>query len=155
MAVRITNSNQNAVTRPGSFPMSPFRMFEDYFNDWALSRLGMDRDRENWSPPMDVLEKDGNLILKVQVPGIPEKDINIKLEGSLLTISGEKKSTEKTSDANCCQSEISYGTFTRTFTLPETVDVDKISASFKNGALTITLPGRPESKPRTIEIDRQ
>ncbi len=155
MEVRITHSNRNSATQPGHFPISPFRMFEEYFNDWAMNRFGADRDRESWNPPMDVLEKDGNLILRLQVPGISEKDINLKLEGSVLTISGEKKSTDDAKDADYRQSEISYGSFSRTFTLPETVEAEKISASFKNGILTVTMPGRPEIKPRTIKINKQ
>ncbi len=155
MEVRILHPNRNAVAEPRHFPISPFRMFEEFFNDWALNRLAADRDRESWNPPMDVLEKDGNLILKLHVPGISERDINLKLEGSVLTISGEKKSIDNGKDADFRQSEISHGSFTRTFTLPETVEADKISASFKNGILTITLPVRPEVKPRTIKINKQ
>jgi HSP20 family protein len=155
MEVRITNSNRNAVTQTGHFPISPFRIFEEFFNDWAMSRLGADRDGESWNPPMDVLEEDGNLILRLQVPGVGEKDINLKLEGSTITISGEKKSPDEVKDATYRQSEISYGSFSRTFTLPETVEADKISASFKNGILTVTMPGRAEIKPRTIRINKQ
>lgn len=156
MTVQISTKNRNPeTTRSRSFPASPFRLFEDFFNDWAVRAIESDRERSAWVPPVNVLEKDGNLILKVEVPGVAEKDIDLKIDGSRLTISGEKKQDEKVEASSLHLSEISYGTFTRSFTLPDVVDPDKVGAKFKNGILTITLPSKPEARPRTIKVNAQ
>ena len=130
-------------------------MFEDFFNDWAVRSLQADRGSETWAPPVDVIERDGNLLLRVEVPGISEKDIDLSIDGSVLTIRGEKKQAEQKETGTTHQSEISYGIFSRSFTLPGTIEIDTVSAVFKNGVLTITLPGKAESKPRSIKINAQ
>jgi HSP20 family protein len=154
MTVQITASNRNFEgQRPRNFPTSPFRMFEDFFNDWAVRSLQAEHRDDTWVPPVDVIEREGNLLLRVEVPGISEKDIDLNIDGSVLTIRGEKKQAEPKESGTTHQSEIAYGLFTRSFTLPDTVETDKISAVFKNGVLTITLPGKPETRPRTIKIN--
>jgi len=103
-------------------------------------------------PAVDVLEKDGNLILRAEVPGMNQKDIDLKLEGNVLTMKGEKKSSAEENDDNYRRIESCYGSFTRSFTLPETVEHDKIRADYKDGILTITIPQKPEVKPREIPV---
>jgi len=99
-----------------------------------------------------VLEREGSLILMVSLPGINEKEIELKVEGQVLTIKGERKSLE--SDGYTYhQSESRFGTFSRSFTLPETTDLDNINADYKNGVLNIAVPQKPEIKPRTIKVN--
>jgi HSP20 family protein len=150
MQVRIAASNRQPEASHGSFPVSPFRLFEDFYREWA-SRVN--HMQGEWKPPVDILEKDGNLILRAELPGIVEKDIDIKLEGMVLTIKGERRSDFESDGYSVYQAEGYYGPFSRSFTLPETVDPEKISANFKNGVLSISLPQRPEIKPRSIKVN--
>jgi HSP20 family protein len=127
------------------------QLFDELFNDFPFTRWNAAR-RENWMPAVDVLEKDGNLILRAEVPGMNQKDIDLKLEGNVLTMKGEKKSSAEENDDNYRRIESCYGSFTRSFTLPETVEHDKIRADYKDGILTITIPQKPEVKPREIPV---
>ena len=126
------------------------RLFESLFKEFPFN--GFLSDRETGMPAVDVLEKDGNLILKAELPGIEEKDIELKLEGNVLTLKGERKLEDKEEKDNYHRVETFYGSFSRSFTLPETADRDTISADYKNGVLTVTVPQRPESKPRAIPV---
>jgi HSP20 family protein len=149
MAPNITRSENDKVGR--NYPPSPFRMFEDFFNDWAV-RSAENRRSEGWVPPVDILEREGNLILMVSLPGISEKEVDLKVEGQTLTIKGERKSLEP--DAySYHQAESRFGAFSRSFTLPETTDLDNIKADYKNGILSIAIPQKPEVKPRTIKVN--
>jgi HSP20 family protein len=132
-----------------SYPPSPFRLFEDFFNDWAVRSSARS---ETWKPPVDVIEKDGNLILHIEVPGVDEKGIDLKLEGRVLMIKGERKSESETNGVTYHQVESYYGPFTRSFTLPDGADRDQIKASYKNGVLTVTIAQKTEAKPRSISI---
>jgi HSP20 family protein len=127
------------------------QLFDEFFSDFPFSRWS-NSSRDNWMPSVDILEKDGNLILRVEVPGMSQKDIDLKLEGNVLTIKGEKKHSQEESNGNYRRIESSFGSFTRSFTLPETVDRDKIHADYKDGVLTITVPQKPEVKPREIPV---
>jgi len=108
--------------------------------------------RESWIPSVDVLERDGSLILRAELPGLTEKQIEVKLEGNTLTLKGERKMDNEDDKSNYHRVESFYGSFTRSFRLPETVELDKINAEYKNGVLTITLPRKPEIKPREIPV---
>ena len=128
---------------------TPF--FEDFFDGFPFFRSLATRE-SNWMPAVDVLEKDGNLILRAEVPGISQKDIELKLEGNVLTMKGDRKMSDEENRDNYHRIESYYGSFTRSFTLPETVDRDKIHANYKDGVLTITIPQKPEVKPREIPV---
>jgi HSP20 family protein len=134
-----------------SYPPSTFRLFEDFFNDYWALRPSSARG-ETWKPPVDIMEKDGNLILRVEVPGLDEKGIDLKLEGKVLTIKGERKPEPDANGFTYHQTESYYGTFTRSFTLPDSANSDQIKAGYKNGVLTITIPQKPEVKARSIVI---
>jgi len=150
MAPNIVRSqNTEAPTR--NFPASPFRLFEDFFNDWAFRSME-DRRAESWIPPVDVMEKDGNLVLMASIPGMTDKEIELRVEGQVLTIKGERKSPEA-SGYTYHQQESRHGSFSRSFTLPDSVNLESIKADYKNGVLTITVPQKPESKPRTIKVN--
>jgi len=103
-------------------------------------------------PAVDILEKDGNLILRAELPGMREKEINLKLDGNVLTFSGERKLENEENRDNYRRIERSYGSFSRSFTLPETADREKVKAEYKNGVLTVTIPLKPEAQPRAVPI---
>jgi HSP20 family protein len=126
-------------------------LFEDFFNDFPLANFSPDQ-KENWIPAVDILEKEGNLILRAELPGMNEKEIDLKLEGNTLTLKGERKMDKEDKKNNYHRVESFYGSFTRSFRLPETVDLEKISADYKNGVLTVTIPQRPEIRPREIPV---
>ncbi len=126
------------------------RLFEEFFNDFPFSSTP--ERTENWIPSVDILEKDGNLILRAELPGMTEKQIELKLEGNTLTLKGERKMENEDKKSNYHRVESFYGSFTRSFRLPDTVDSGKISADFKNGVLTITIPQKPEVRPREIPV---
>ncbi len=125
--------------------------FEEFFNDLPFVTNAV-RGSEKWLPTVDIVEKDGNLILRAEVPGVNEKDIDLKLEGNVLILKGEKKSEHEESNNNYHRMESFYGSFARSFTLPDTVDRDHIKAECKNGILTITIPQKADVRPREIPV---
>ena len=126
------------------------RLFEDLFNTYPFQPTSFDRS-EGWTPPADIFERDDNLVIRVEVPGVSEKDIDVKLEGNVLTLKGERK-RETDDHSKYYLTENSYGTFSRSITLPETADSEHIKADYKNGVLTIMISQRPEAKPRSIPV---
>ncbi len=148
MAPKIARSEPNGLSR--NFPATPFRLFEDFFNDWAMHSLE-DRRGSTWTPPVDIVEREGNLLLMISIPGLNEKDIELKIEGQVLTINGERKS-QAGNGFTYHQQESFYGTFSRSFTLPDSTDLSNIKADYKNGVLCIAVPQKAEVKPRTIKI---
>ena len=112
--------------------------------------------RSTWWPPVDIYENDKQeLVLKAELPDMKRDDIKLVVDNNVLTISGEKTCDSEMKDENCHRVERTYGQFTRSFTLPGTVDADKIRADAKNGILTVFVPKRPEAKPRSIEVKVQ
>jgi HSP20 family protein len=130
------------------------RLFEDFFSELPFAS-SFPETRENWIPAVDILEKEGTLILRAELPGMTEKQIELKLEGNTLTLKGERKLENEDKKDNYHRVESFYGSFTRSFRLPETVDLEKISADYKNGVLTVTILQRPEVKPREIPVSVQ
>jgi HSP20 family protein len=127
------------------------RLFEEFFNDFPFTS-SLPSTRENWNPAVDILEKDGDLILRAELPGMAEKQIELKLEGNTLTLKGERNLENEDKKNNYHRVESFYGSFMRTFRLPDTVDMEKISADYKNGILTVTMPQKAEVKPREIQV---
>jgi HSP20 family protein len=127
------------------------RLFEDFFNDFPFSG-SMLESRERWVPSVDIMEKDGNLILRAELPGLDEKDIELKLEGNTLTFKGERKMENEDKKGTYHRVESFYGSFMRSFRLPDTVDPEKINAEYKNGILTVTIPQKPDVRPREIPV---
>jgi HSP20 family protein len=110
--------------------------------------------RGSWTPAVDIFETDNHdLVLKAELPGMSSEDVEVIVENSTLVLKGTKKFDAAVKDENYRRIERSYGTFHRSFTLPNTVDAAKVSADFKNGVLTVTLPFREEAKPRTINVN--
>jgi HSP20 family protein len=127
------------------------RILEDFFNDF-LEPATATAESENWTPAVDILEKNGTLILRAELPGLEEKEIDVKLEGDVLTFKGERKREKEEKGSSYHRIESFHGSFSRSFSLPDTVDRDKITAEYKNGLLTIAMPLRTEVKPREIPV---
>jgi HSP20 family protein len=110
--------------------------------------------RGAWIPPVDIFEGGNHeLVIKAELPDMKREDIQLTLDNNTLTISGEKKMDSELRDENCHRVERAYGTFTRSFSLPATVDPGKVSADYKAGVLTIKLPLREEAKPKQIQVN--
>ena len=126
----------------------------------AIVRLDPSRDfgfrapRTAWMPPVDIYQTgDHELVLKAELPDMTRENIDITFENFVLTMKGEKKVASDVKDEQFHHVERRYGTFTRSFSLPQTVDANRISAEYKHGVLTVRLPLREESKPRSIRVD--
>ena len=110
--------------------------------------------RGSWAPAVDIFETEHHdLVIKAEVPGMTREDIAVTVENSTLVLKGTKKFDADIKEENYRRIERTYGTFNRSFTLPNTVDATKVSAEYKNGVLTVKLPFREEAKPRTINVE--
>jgi HSP20 family protein len=110
--------------------------------------------RGNWIPAVDIYETESHdFMVKAELPDVAREDISVTVEQDTLTIRGTKKLPEGIKEEHVRRVERSYGEFSRSFTLPNTVDATKVSAEFKNGVLTVRLPYREEAKPRTINVE--
>ncbi len=106
-----------------------------------------------FAPPVDVYEDEHNVTLKIEVPGIDEKDIDVRIENNTLTVHGERKFEKEEKEENYRRVERQYGSFTRTFTLPNTVDQDSVQANYDKGVLKVTLTKKAEAKPKQIKVN--
>jgi len=116
-----------------------------YMNGWNYSD-------SNWTPAMDIYETDVEYVIYAEVPGVNKGSMDIQLNAGVLTIKGEKNKNGKSEDAVVHRKEMNPGEFTRSFSLPEDVDVEKISAELKDGILELKIPKAEEKKPRSIPI---
>ena len=121
----------------------------DPFRDFGFSS-----GSPTWVPPVDIFQTgDHELVLKAELPDMTREDIDITVENSVLTIKGEKKISSEVKEEQFHHVERRYGAFSRSFSLPRTVDATKVSAEYRNGVLRIKLPLREEAKPRQIKVD--
>ena len=125
------------------------RLFGDvYLRDKHVSQRG------SWAPPVDIYENDNHdLVLKVELPEMSREDIELTVENNTLSLHGERKLPVDIKEGQFRRVERRYGAFSRSFTLPTTVDASRVSAEYKNGVLTVRLPFREEAKPRTIDVE--
>ena len=122
--------------------------------DETLSRIWKeDVAREVWSPPVDILERGNEVVLKVDLPEVSQEEIDIRVEENTLTIQGERRLLKETSEENYIQIERPYGTFRRTFNLPQMIEREGIKASYKDGVLRIVLPRKQEIQPKQIMVE--
>jgi len=124
------------------------RLFEEQYGGGKEDSLAAGA----FVPPVDVYEDEHSVQLKLEVPGIDEKDLDVKVENNTLTVSGERKFEKEEKEENFRRVERRYGSFTRSFTLPSTVSTEDINASYDNGVLTIRLAKRAEAKPKQIKV---
>jgi len=125
------------------------RLWDSFLEGRPLRRA---EDGREWLPSIDVSETKNELVIKAELPGLDPKDIDISMNNGYLTIKGEKKHEKEEKDENYHLIERSYGSFTRSVRLPREVQNDKITASFKNGVLRVTLPKSEEAKKKEIKI---
>ncbi len=111
-----------------------------------------EEESKSLMPAVDIIEKEDDFCIKVEIPGVDKKDVKITVQDDVLTIKGEKKKEEEKKGENYYRVERCYGTFQRSFTLPSSVASDKIDASYDNGVLTIMIPKLEEAKPKEIEV---
>jgi HSP20 family protein len=136
-------------------PFREMRSLQDEVNRLFASSFNRGDNelmRGAWSPSVDIWENKDQIVLEAELPGMRSDDVNISIENNVLTIHGERKFEKKDEGDNFHRVERSYGSFTRSFTLPPTVSSENANAEFENGVLRLTLAKREEAKPRRIEI---
>ncbi len=124
------------------------RLFEDNF---IRDRSGH-ADLATWAPPVDIYETENELVVKADLPDLQDKDIDVRVENNTLTIRGERKFEKDVNPDNYLRVERAYGSFTRSFSLPNTVSSESIRAEYRNGVLTLHMAKREESKRKQIKI---
>jgi HSP20 family protein len=139
-------------------PFSELASLQDRVNQLFRTTGSVGRGTEpsllsaNFVPPVDIYEDDHNITVQAEIPGVDEKDLDIRLENNVLSISGERKLENEEKKDNFHRIERQYGRFTRSFTLPSGVDPDSVNAEFDNGILKVTIAKREETKPKQIKI---
>ena len=124
------------------------RLFEDTF---TRDRSGH-ADLATWAPPVDIYETENELVIKADLPDVQDKDIDVRVENNTLTIRGERKFEQNVNEDNYLRIERSYGSFMRSFSLPNTVSSENIQAEYRNGVLTLHMTKLEESKPKQVKI---
>jgi HSP20 family protein len=124
------------------------RLFQD-----TMSRLLSEPASRPWTPSVDILETENELVLKADLPEIDPNQVEIQLENGTLTLKGERKFDQQKNGRGYHRIERSYGTFVRAFSLPDTVDSEKVKADYKAGVLTVTLPKKEVAKPKSVKVE--
>ena len=124
------------------------RLFEDNF---IRDRSGH-ADLATWAPPVDIYETQNELVLKIDLPDVQDKDIDVRVENNMLTIRGERKFEKDVDEDNYLRVERAYGSFMRSFSLPNSVSSENIRAEYRNGVLSLHMAKREESKPKQVKI---
>jgi HSP20 family protein len=128
------------------------RLFDDSFSRLRGPFSSEALEGGSWSPAVDIVESDNEIVLKADLPGLDPKDVEIHVQNGTLTLKGERKFTSDVKEDDCRRVERVYGSFLRSFSLPQTVDPDKVEADYGNGVLEVRLPKRPEAKPKQIKV---
>jgi HSP20 family protein len=134
-------------TELDDFP-SGMRLFHD-----SVSRILGEPASRPWSPAVDIFETENELMMKADLPEVDPKNIGIQVENGTLTLKGERRFEEQKNGKGFHRIERSYGSFVRAFSLPDTVDPEKVKADYKNGVLTIMLPKKEVAKPKTVNVE--
>lgn len=137
-------------------PLREFAVMNDRLNRLFGGVYLRDEDtafRGTWVPSVDIYETDTHdLVLRAELPGMSREDVEVTVENGTIVIKGEKKFDTEVKEEHYRRIERTYGTFHRSFTLPNTVDAAKVAAEYKNGVLTVTLPFKEEARPRTVNV---
>jgi HSP20 family protein len=128
------------------------RLFNTFFDTPTTGNGGTGTSPRRWVPAMDLVETDDSFVLKADLPGLTEGDVNVEVEDNVLTVSGERKAEHEDKREGYVRVERSYGTFRRSLTLPEGIDPEAVQASFENGVLEVRIPKPEERKPRKVSI---
>ncbi len=118
----------------------------------ALERSAEESNLTSWAPAVDIYETEHELVVKADLPEVDPKELDIRVENNLLTIRGERKFEKKVNEENYLRVERAYGSFSRSFSLANTVNAEAIKADYQNGVLTLTIPKREEAKPKQIKV---
>jgi len=130
-------------------PLASLRFFED-----AVTRLMSEpRTGRPWSPPVDIVETEDDLVLKADLPDVKLEDIDVHVENETLSIKGERRFEKEANGKGYHRIERSYGSFVRSFSVPSSVDTEKVSADYKNGVLTVKLPKKEAAKPKQVKVE--
>ncbi len=119
----------------------------------AFDRVSDEGNLTTWAPAVDIYETEHELVVKAELPDIKPEELDIRVENNVLTIRGERKFEKKVNEGNYLRVERSYGTFSRSFSLANTVNTEAIKADYKNGVLTLSIPKREEAKPKQIKVN--
>ena len=136
----------------------PFRTLptlQDHFNRLFETNFAGRSDNSaltTWAPAVDIYETENELVIKADLPEISEKELDIRVENNMLTLRGERKFEQKVKEDNYLRVERTYGSLSRSFSLPNTVNTEAVKAEYKNGVLTVELPKRAESKPKQVKV---
>ncbi len=130
-------------------PLAHLRLFEDSFS----RLLNEPRSARPWSPAVDIYESENALVLKADLPGVDLKDIDVQVENGTLTVKGARKFEREEAPKGYHRIERSYGNFVRSFSVPETVDTEKIAAEYTNGVLSVSLPKKEAAKPKQVKVE--
>jgi HSP20 family protein len=125
------------------------RLFESNFSNRGSENTAI----TTWAPAVDIYETENELVVKADLPDIDEKDLDVRVENNMLTIRGERKFEQSVKEDNYLRVERSYGSFSRSFSLPNTVNTEAVKAEYKNGVLTVGLPKRAEAKPKQVKVN--
>ena len=125
------------------------RLFDDSFNRFFAQPAA---SAPTWTPSVDIVENENDIVLTADVPGVNEKDIDLKIEDGTLTLKGERKFETEEKDKGYHRVERGHGAFVRAFSLPESVDPEKVKANYTAGVLTVTLPKKEIAKPRSVKV---
>src|SRR3954470_1864571 len=133
--------------------IDPFRELASFFETFT-EPTGKDQlTAGSFVPPVDVYEDEHNLVLKLEIPGLNDEDINVSVENNTLTVQGERKFEKEEKEENYRRIERQYGSFTRSFSLPPTVNPESVQANYEKGVLKIKLEKKAEAKPKQIKVN--
>jgi HSP20 family protein len=139
-----------AITKFNPFDIDDFTGMTSFAE--TMNRLFADANRP-WAPPVDILETENEVVLKADLPDVKLEDIDVRLENGTLTLKGERKFEKAENGKGYHRIERGYGAFARVFTLPDTLDGERVRADYKNGVLTVTLPKKEVAKPKTVKVE--
>ena len=128
------------------------RLFGDSFGRLRAPATSEALEGSLWSPAVDTVETDNEIVLRADLPGVEPTDVDIQVQNGTLTLRGERKFESDVKEDNFRRIERVYGSFVRSFTLPQAVDPEHVAAEYRNGVLEVKLPKRPEAKPKQIKV---
>jgi len=148
---------KSRLTVPRTDPLRLFRtrLFQDPYDLFRAFAPFPEEELSprTWSPPCDIFETEKEVVIKAELPEVKKEEVSVSVGNNILTLGGERRFEEEVGRENYTRVERNYGEFMRSFTLPNTVDPNRVRAEFNNGMLTVTLPKREEAQPRQIRVD--
>jgi HSP20 family protein len=133
-------------------PVTLQEQINSIFGD-VMGRTGEESNLTPWAPAVDIYETEHELVVKADLPDVNPQDLDIRVENNILTIRGERKFENKVKEENYLRVERAYGSFSRSFSLANSVKLDAIKADYQNGVLTLSIPKREEAKPKQIKVN--